>query len=501
MYPLIKGLSKVISQVEKVYFFDTLKLDKSQNFIMSNLLIEFAEDLHNDIGLWKSIEDYNNSMFNTPLPLFVNENCKIEDTFDIHRIKYFIYTIFHEFDDELIISPEHRDLKILAEGVSNFLNLKFKSVPKDSGVKLFLSQPNDYGWDFKRKLVWVGLNSYLFRYSCYRYIQEENNGEMDIATIDDFICQENTYWSGLGVIDILAKALELPEKIQSDIRSWYERLVSFYRVISLKDNILELENIINEQVYQVHLENDQNVFRNEDIVFGGIVPYGESYYWSGVQQRFGKVTKDKLRKAKNDFVTKSTRIVYRYDKNLLGKALEDIEAHCSDFKSFFDNDLVIFQDGLTMAAALYKKDKEKYEKYEKLPKNKLNGLMKKRSSKNPFPNMNLPDYILNANDGVAVYFNPGEGIEIMSGFDDVKRGFEKRGMNLTEDEQDAIRQFIESVTISPNFVMRMVKENEDKSIASSFLIDHEINCTSFLLHKFKGHFFRNRYPEISYSLG
>jgi hypothetical protein len=90
LYPLITELSKVISQLEKLYFFDTLKLDKNQNFIMSNLLIEFAEDLHNDIGLWKSIEYYNNSMFNTPLPLFVDENCEVEDKFDINRIKFYI---------------------------------------------------------------------------------------------------------------------------------------------------------------------------------------------------------------------------------------------------------------------------------------------------------------------------------------------------------------------------------------------------------------------------
>ena len=91
LYPLIIKLSKDISKLEEQYSDDLLKLDENQNFIMSNLLIEFAEDLHNDIGLWKSIEYYNNSMFNTPLPLFVDENYIIKDCFDNNRIKYFIY--------------------------------------------------------------------------------------------------------------------------------------------------------------------------------------------------------------------------------------------------------------------------------------------------------------------------------------------------------------------------------------------------------------------------
>jgi len=496
LFPLITELSKVISQLEKHYFSDILKFDKNQNFILSNLLIEFAEDLHNDIGLWKSIEYYNNSMFHTPLPLFVNENCKIENTFDINRIKFFIYTIFYEFDEEAFLSPEYIDLHTLAEGVSNFLTLKFKDVPKNSGIKLFLNQPNNYGWEFKRKLVWVGLNSYLFRYSCYRYAEEENNGKMEVPIIDDFICQENTYWSGLGVIDILAKALELPDNLQKDIRSWYERLVSFYRVISFSKNILEVENIINLQTYKVQVDNGINDYKINEIVYGGIVPYGEFFYWSGVQQHLGKVTNNELNRYKKDFVKNSIRIVYRYDKNLLNRALEDIKVQYSDFINFFNNDLVIFKDGKSMAAALQKKENLKIDS---LSKAQLDLFMKKNNLKNPYPKINLPDFLLNADDGIAVYFNPDEGTEIMTGFYDVKSGFQKNGTNLTEDEKDAIRQFIISHEISPNFVMKLINEHGDKSIASSFLINNELNSTSFLLHKYKGHFFRNRYPEISYN--
>jgi len=39
---------------------------------------DFGEDLDNDIGIWKSLEYYNNELFDTPLPLVVNED-DIED--------------------------------------------------------------------------------------------------------------------------------------------------------------------------------------------------------------------------------------------------------------------------------------------------------------------------------------------------------------------------------------------------------------------------------------
>lgn len=494
LFPLISELSKVISHLEKQYYYDTLKFDKNQNFIMANLLIELAEDLHNDTGLWKSIEHYNKTLFNTPLPLFVDEGIEITECFDKNRIKFFIYNIFPEFDDEVILSPHHKDLEILANGVSLFLQDKFKNVPKESGIKLFLLQKDEFGWDFKRKLLWVVLNSYLFRYSCYSYAAKNNAGKMEIETVDDFICQENTIWSGLGVIDIMAEALKLPEKIKHDVRSWYERLVSFYKVVSLKNDVLEVENIITEQKYLVRTFADDNIFKKDYFVFGGLVPYDDYYYWSGVQRSLGKLNFKEIQKLKADFILKTSRIVYRYDKKLLSKAQESVNSLYEDFKSFYKDDLVYFKDGFSMAAAFQKKDKQKYDA---ISKDKLTKIMKDNNFKRPFPKMNLSKDLLNSENGIGVFFNPTEGIEIMMGFDTITTGFRKNGENLTNDEKTAIQEFIFSSAISPAFVDRVIAGYGSKSIASSFVIDTDINCIPFLLHKYKGHFYRNRYPSIS----
>jgi len=494
LFPLISELSKVILHLEKGYFYDTLKLDKNQNFVMANLLIELAEDLHNDIGLWKSIEHYNKTLFNTPLPLFVDDNIEIRECFDKNRIKFFVYNIFPEFNDEVILSPYHKDLEILANGVSLFLQDKFKNVPKESGIMLFLLQKDEFGWDLKRKLVWVVLNSYLFRNSCYRYATKNNGGKMDIETIDDFICQENTIWSGLGVIDILAEALKLPEKTQHEVRSWYERLVAIYKVVSLKNTILEVENIITEQKYLVRTFKEDNIFKKDYFVFGGIVPYDDYYYWSGVQRGLGKLNFKQLQKLKGDFVLKSSSIVYRYDKELLSKAQESVKSLYEEFKSYLKDDLVYFKDGFSMAAAFQMKEKQKYDA---LSKDELTKIMKENNLKNPFPNMNLSADLLNYEKGIGVFFNPTEGMEIMMGFDDITNGLRKNGANLTNDEIIAIQELIFSSSISPAFVHRIIARYGHKSIASSFLISTDINCIEFLLHKYKGHFFRNRYPSIS----
>jgi hypothetical protein len=238
LIPLIDEIEKLIADTQSLYGYDTLKFDKKRRRVLSTLIIEFAEDLHNSIGLWNSVEYYNKQLFNTPLPLFVSSENEIEGVFDVSRMKYFIHTLVCEFEPDRVIAPYHKDLDLLAKTVSASLSDKFQRVPHTSAIREFLSQPNDLGWDVKRKLLWTGTKSYLFRIGFHRYITKNNKGKMDIASMDDFICHENTLWSGLGVIDILAKTLDLPAKMAADVRSWHERYESYYRVISSTDSTL-----------------------------------------------------------------------------------------------------------------------------------------------------------------------------------------------------------------------------------------------------------------------
>ena len=495
LYPLIKELAENITKLQEHFIEEALLLGETNVYILSHLLVEFAEDLHNDIGLWSSIESYNIDMFGTPLPLFIKSKEEITECFDINRFRFFIYNIFELFDVETMLSPSHRDLTLLAEEVAAYLKVKFATIPKDSGINKLLQKPDEFAWDVKRKLVWIALNSYLFRYNFLEYVNTHNNGKTEIPVIEDFICQENTGWSGLGVLDIVAGALDLPESKRNDVRSWYERLTSFYKVVASEKNRLSLENIVNNQLYHVHIDYDHKVFKTGHIFMGSLVPYGNYYYWSGLQNGLGKVGTDYINTLKKDIVKNASAIVYRYDKTLLAKAQNDIKTHYNDFKAFFKDDLVIYRDGKTLAAALQKKDRQKYEE---MPKEELKKFMKKNNLKNPYPALNLPQHILEKEDGIGVYFNPDEGMEMMTIFNDVKSAFGKKGIKLNQDEKEAIRELIISGQISVNFVKRLIGQYGSESIAATFFIENEESSIYFLLHKYKGHFYRNRYPQLSY---
>ena len=88
---------------------------------------------------------------------------------------------------------------------------------------------------------------------------------------------------------------------------------------------------------------------------------------------------------------------------------------------------------------------------------------------------------------------------MMMSFDDVLSGFQKQGRGLNEDESEMVRQFIYSDAISPQFVRKLVQEYGDESIASAFLIPQgdDKRYLDYVLRRYKGHFYRNRYPCLS----
>ena len=84
-------------------------------------------------------------------------------------------------------------------------------------------------------------------------------------------------------------------------------------------------------------------------------------------------------------------------------------------------------------------------------------------------------------------------------FNDVISGFQKQGRELSEEESERIRALISSDATSSQFVRKLVQDYGDASIASSFLIPRECEpyYLAYLFRRYKGHFYRNRYPALS----
>jgi hypothetical protein len=473
-----------------------LRLSNKEWSDLAGVLVEFREDIHNDIGIWKSLEQYQLEFFATPLPLFIRPHEAVDpQRLNEYRLGYLLWVLYHEFKPDLVLASTHQDLRYLAGQADVFLARQFAKVPRESGVKQFLSQPDHFGWEVKRKLVWLGQRSYLFRHSFWNYIAA-NGGQPDIGTIDDFICQETTGWSGLGVIDILAATLDLTSEQRATLRSWYERHVAYYRILSVQKSHLEVKNLINDQPYHIRMDEPGSPFKVGQVVFGSLVPWQGEWYWSGEQQLYQDVSVKVIQEIKQTFVQKMPTIAYRYCRQEAARARESVGRLYREFVAYHGDDLVVYPDGRSMAADI----QELYRRHnEALTSEAAAGVRAKRNLSSLSLSASLPPELIEQEDGLAVYFNAGEGQEIMTGFNDVVSGLKKRGQDLTEDETEAIYALLNSDAISPDFVLRLVKEYGDESIAAAFLIDRRDDKTylDYLLRRYKGHFYRNRYPQIT----
>lgn len=491
---LSRDLARLLMKAQRHLTYDTLSLPDEEFDRLAAVLVEFGEDIYHDIGLWRGLEQYHQAFFGTPLPLLPPP----PDDFSARqegRLCHLLWVLYSEINSDLILSPTHQDLRHLARVTAEFLAGRCVKKSPPSSVKQFLAQSNRYGWDVKRKLIWLGRHSYLFRYSFQNYIAE-HGGQADIDTIDSFICQHTTAWSGLGVIDLLAAVLDISEAQRAELRSWYERHAAYYRLTALKPDHLEAVNLINNQPYTIRMEKPEVHFKAGQVVFGSLIPWRDEWYWSGQQSRLSAVSEQMIRQLRQEFLTKVPQIAYRYLPDRVEQARASLREHYAEFVRSQGDDLIVYPDGLTMAAELQKMYRLRNEA---LPPDILQAEMNKAGLSTPAPRMPFPRELIDNDNGVGVYFNPAEGQEIMVQFNEVLGGLKKRGINLTEDEEEALRQLLYSPAISPAFVQRLVREYGSESLATAFVIHEPADDTwlAYLLRRYKGHFYRRRYPHLT----
>ncbi len=434
-----------------------------------------AEDLHADAGLWRSLEAYHAEFFGVPLPLLCRDGDAGLETFDARRFRFFFYTLWRLFHPDHIVSPGHRGFIALAEHASGFFRKTFAGLSQTSPWTGFFAGSNRRGREVKRKLVWIGTRSFLFRLFHQDYVahREPKPGE-EIATTDDFLCQECTAWSGLGGLDILAATLDLSEDDRKALRGWHERHMAVYRIgkstpDGRKEELLEAVNEINGQPYRVRIGTDMgpNPFRSGVLVFGSLVSWRGDWYWSGTQKILS-LSSIELAEARTNFRRRGA-IAYRYCPDLEMRAREIEAEHHADFIKFHGADLAVFPDEASAAAAENKR-------------------------------LRLPDAhetLMDAGDKTAVFYHPGEGVEMFTAYGTLLAGLEKRDGELTPDEIHAIQAFMEEDSISPAFVRRVIRETGSAAVEGLYGFPENSSGIGYLLRRFKGCYFRKRYPSLS----
>ena len=142
---IAQELRRVLWKTQSRFTFPACRLPEAACSEVAVLLVEWAEDIHNDIGLWRTVEAYQRRWFNTPLPLVATAPPDVEPRgFDPGHVQLFLWNMCARLSPEVVISPGHEDLKRLAAAASRLLTERFARLPQDSGVKRFLATPSEH---------------------------------------------------------------------------------------------------------------------------------------------------------------------------------------------------------------------------------------------------------------------------------------------------------------------------------------------------------------------
>ncbi len=501
LFPIALALRDALSEFQESLQHDTCALLDEEVDLLAIALTELAEDLHAGLGMWQSLENYQKEFFGTPLPLFWRPGDPPLLTFDARRFQFFLYTIWSYLDPDRVLSHFHRDLQALAQTASDVLTKHFAGQTRSSDIASFLASPNKYGWEIKRKLIWLGTQSYLFRFPFAAYAGDRLEGPPDVELVDDFICEQTTEWSGLGATDLLAGTLKVSDADRATLRTWYERHLAVYRVLSLQKKgrmteTMEVVSLVSEQAYRVRVEMENCPFAVDQMVLGSLLPWRGEWYWSGAQRPLQAGAND-AGMIRQNFLEKSSKIAYRYCPNLAQKARDTLREMHANFLKAYGSDLAIFPDGFSLAASEQKRmDHEFAVKAGK----DLAAMMKKHELSRPGPSMDFEREFLEHENGAGVFFNPEEGPEYLTNLNSLLACFRNKAGTLTEGEQEMIFAFMRDPAVSPAFLLRLAREHDAKIIGRAFLIANfqESPDLEYLLRRFKGEYFRNRYPCISF---
>ena len=92
---IAEDLTRFLTKAQRSLTYDTLHLSSRQRETLASLLVEFAEDLSHDIGIWRSLEAYKRDFFGTPLPCVLPP----EETMDAEpitpeRMQFLLWTLY-----------------------------------------------------------------------------------------------------------------------------------------------------------------------------------------------------------------------------------------------------------------------------------------------------------------------------------------------------------------------------------------------------------------------
>ena len=494
-----RDVQRVITRFKQNAFVDSLQLHRDDVAYISKILADFAEDLHNDIGIWRVYEDYNRKLFGVALPVTEGEEAD-QGVITADRIRHLLWVNLMIMDPDLILSPSNALLSELAEIIAETLAKRIAPVPRDSGMKKLMNQPNQYGWEVKKKLLRLVDKSYFLRTDYRKFLDDHMFDDVDLEMIeflDAFVICEHTSWSGMTALEILAGVLTLTEQQRMDLLLWGVCRESVYRIGTRKGGPYTVTNLFNGRQYPIMTNEVEIFFEEGDTILGKLIPWNSYWYWCGVQSRIPAKIGATIAKSAE------FRAMYALRDELLNVGSAEAlvrtnDANKKEFQNFTEyyggKSVVIFPDGASLVAS---ERKRLARKRNLNPLRFIKGIISKDNSDSNISDLQLPDDLLQCTTRVALYFDLRAGLLYSVGFDSIANIFAKQGHGLTDLEARRIFYLLQSAGQSALLIRHLVKEYGGASLCAALQFSgHWKSYTlDYLLRRYQGDKSSNVVPD------
>jgi hypothetical protein len=494
---IIEAIAGLYLKRQRKFVHQTLVLRSDEVMKLAWRFAGYLEDVLNQIGIFKALTAKNREIFGTPIPLFVKDPEHFSpDNINKQAVSYLVWDFFTETRENLILSPTHDDLQTIAEEIYGYLKTQVKNVPRSSKLKEFITlSGNKDGGFVKRRLIWLGLDSYLFRFSANNYLTGK---EKRISTVEDFLMQMNTKLSGFTPLDIFVEMTELDEESKKELQKWEEPYMALYYVEGETGDYWTVKNLINKKDYKVWIDygapETADPIKKGIFCLGGIVPWQKEWRWSGEQAIYPSLERQNISQIIEMLKTESPKMIYRYCEESKKKVFEYEKNEHDFFISHFKTNPVTFNSGYTMRDRV-KQYQQAFNqlKLEKMPKEERT----KYNLKDGAPPMDWPEPLLESPDTAAFYV-AGRGINFLTGFREFLRALEKKGQDLTKDDEEAIYGYVTDPAISYQLFHHLKKDYSFESVKCAFRIKewNEERDMEFLLRRYKGRQYKEKFPDI-----
>jgi hypothetical protein len=187
-------------------------------------------------------------------------------------------------------------------------------------------------------------------------------------------------------------------------------------------------------------------------------------------------------------------MIYRYSEESRNKAFEYAKDEYDFFISYFKTNLVTFNSGYTMRDHL----QQYYQAFNKLKLKKIPKEKKKKYNlEDGVPPLDLPEPLLESPD-TAIFYVAGKGMNFLTGFREFLKALDKKGQDLTKDDEEVIYGYVTDPTISYQLFHYLKKDYSFESVKWAFRIKEwdEERDLEFLLRRCKGKQYKEKFPDI-----